>query len=172
MSVLTPTLVGTTAIPYRGKLPCGFMRKVHHRCKDAACPLNHSFVMVFEENVAKAIDSCHRLWEEKDLPLITRRLRVNALTYRLSREDLEYGLVEGDPAAWADLRAIIGEHDRPPVHLSTVGALISFGGSPGSMWLPEGSPVLIPPRAEPDIARREHPSWWDANLESPDDLID
>jgi hypothetical protein len=173
VAVLTPTVVGYTAVPYTGGLPCGYMRLLRHRCKDVTCPLDDYYVMVFEAELAGAIRSCWRLWNAAGQRISARKFAVASSTLRIDDPEMELGLVEGDPRAWVEMRALVGEWDRPIVQMMTVGALLVPKGSPGTVWLPEGSRLDIPAGAEPPETYGDHRTWWDApGLELPDDLID
>lgn len=172
MTALIRAVVGITAMPFTGAVPCGYMREVNHDCEEVSCPLMNSLVMVFDPRPAQAILACRQLWEHDDQEIIIQRLKVTARTLQITNRKLEYGLLHGRPADWAYLRAMIVEHDKPVVQLRTVGALLSFGGSPGEMWTPMGSPMIIPAHAEPQRAELEDRSWWGQGLDHPDDLID
>jgi hypothetical protein len=173
MAVLSPAVVGIVVAPILGKMPCGFMRPIRHRCGDSTCPLNRCFVMAFDPNIKRAIASCRSLWKvDENVQLIYCRLRVNGNTLRIAAPDFEQGLKDGNPADWARLRSQVTEHDGAAMQLTSVGALLSFGGSPGDMWLPEGEVMLLPVGIELERPAVEDESWWDAGAPDPDDLIE
>lgn len=172
MAVLS-TVVGIAVAPFTGEVPCGFMRRIKHRCSDSTCPLNSCYVMAFDYDIKRAILSCRRLWDiGDDVPLIYRRVRVMGDTLRIASADFEEGLASGDPAEWAILRSQAAEHDRPAMQLTSVSALLSFRGSPGGMWALEGDLMYLPAGIAPERSGREHQSWWDAGLPDLDDLIE
>jgi hypothetical protein len=172
VAVLSPSVAGLTAIPHSGSLPCGYQRPIKHQCKDLTCPLNSSLVMVFAPNPARAILACRKLWDARNKPLLLQRFRVIGETFQLSNADTEYGLLENDPRAWTEFRSMVEEQETPAIHLTTLDALVSFVGSPGEMWRPEGLPMPIPPDVGVAKGEFEDESWWPAGAEHPDDLID
>lgn len=172
MSVLSASVVGITARPVTGSLPCGFMRPIRHHCKDVLCPFNLGMVMVFAPDPASAILACRRLWDADGKMILLQRFRVSTETLRIANTEIEEGLLKDNPLYWAYLRSMAREHETAAVLLTNLHALISYAGSPGEMWVPEGDPQLIPASAEPSRPTFEHESWWGLDLEDPDDLID
>lgn len=172
MTVISPTIDGYTAMPLSGVPRCGYMRPIHHHCKDLSCPLNFSLVMVLASGWGPAIEACHRLWDTRDQQLVAQRFTVLAETRQIDNEELERGLLKDDAESWADLRSMVEEHEKPVVHLSNIGALISQAGSPGDIWVPQSPPIELPKNAWPGRPTFEDFSWLDGDLESADSLID
>lgn len=173
MVVLSPSVSGIAVVPYTGKLPCGFMRPSRHWCGDSACPLNDSFLMAFAPRIVPAIVSCRRLWGlDENVPLLCCRLRVLTETVRITVQELEEGVVDGDAVEWDRLRASVNEHERRAIQLTSVGTLISFRDSPATMWHAESPLFLLPAGIELERPTFEHSSWWDAGLPDPDSLIE
>ena len=170
MTVISPAIGGVTARPYTGTPHCGYMRPIGHHCKDLTCPLNSSYVMAFADSVPAAITACRRLWDTEGRVIIAQRFTVLAETLTVSSEPLEEGVLKGDPADWSNFRGLVSEHERPVVHLSTIGALVSQAGTPAEMWVPRGPQMRIPQDAEIGRTTHEHPSW-PPDLEPPWYLI-
>lgn len=172
MTVHSSTISGHTAMPFSGTLRCGYMRPIHHHCKDSSCPLNLSLVMVLAEGLGPAIDSCHRLWDTRDQQIIVQRFKVLADTFQVNNEGLERGLLKDDPESWTRLRSMVEEQQTPILHLSNIGALISQAGSPGHIWVPQSQPLQLPKNPRIGRSSFEDASWLDGDLEPPDVLLD
>jgi hypothetical protein len=130
-------------------------------------------VMAFDKDLAGAIDACRLLWGGEDEQLLVRRLKVDATTLCLANEDLEQGLWKGDQDAWANFHFLVKEHEHcPAFYLTSIGALVTYAGSPGSIWVPQSSPLILPAGAEPVRPAFEDASWLQAQLGDPADLID
>jgi hypothetical protein len=171
MSLVSSAVVGTAAVPFDGKVPCGFMRPTNHKCDDPSCPLDHGYVMAFDREPDRAIVAARALWNSPDTQILIRRFRVAARTYELGNATLEQGLLGGEGSAWSSFRALVKEHEKPVFLLTTISVLFSFGGSPGTMWVPQGASIIIPAHAEPGRPDFQHPSWLPGGLDNPDDLI-
>jgi hypothetical protein len=148
------------------------MRPIHHHCKDLSCPLNFSLVMVLASGWGPAIKACRRLWDTRDQQIVAQRLTVLAKTLQVNNEELERGLLRDDAESWTHLRSMVEEQQRPVVHLSNIGALLSRAGSPGHIWVAESPPVWLPKNVRPGRPPFEDPSWLGGDLEPPDWLID
>ncbi len=171
MTVISPTITGHTAMPYTGAPRCGYMRPIHHHCKDLSCPLQSTMVMVLAPGWGRAIEACHRLWDTRGKQLVGQRYEVRAETYSVNNEGLEDGLLRDDPESWALLRSMVEEQEKV-IHLSNVGALLTPAGSPGEIWVEKSPPVYLPKDARPGRPQFEDGSWLDGDLEPPEFLID
>jgi hypothetical protein len=148
------------------------MRRTNHRCDDPSCRIDTGHVMAFDGSPAKAIVASRDLWGIRDKQTLTRRFAINAETMEIDSEMLERGLFEGSPSAWASFRHIVNnERDVAAFRFTSLGMLFAFAGSPGTMWVPQGAPNLIPAFAEPVRPRWEDDSWLPAELDHPDRLI-
>jgi hypothetical protein len=174
MTVISPAIDGYTAMPFTGTPRCGYMRSIHHHCKDTSCPLNSSLVMVLASGFGPAIEACSRLWDTRDQQLVAQRFTVLAKTLQVNNEDLEEGLLRDSAESWTHLRAMVEDHERPVIHLSNIGALLSRAGSPGNIWVPQSPQLQLPKNARPGRPDFEDLSWLesDLDLDSPDSLID
>jgi hypothetical protein len=173
VTVVSYTVAGMAVVPFTGTTPCGFMRPVRHSCDHEECPLGSSQVMAFDKDLSQAISACQLLWNMKDEQLLVRRFKVTAPTLCLASADLERGLWEGDEDAWANFHGLIEEHELcPAFHLTSIGALVTFAGSPGSIWKPQGRSMILPAGVEPVRPPVEDASWLQAQLDDPADLID
>jgi hypothetical protein len=171
MAEICDWTAGVAAVPRAGKSPYQFKRPTKHACEDPICPIDGGHLTAFDPNPAKAMLVSRGLWEVWNLSTLLCPFTVYGRIVQLANESFEQGVLEEAPSALANFRALLEEHERPLVQLTSMGVVFSPDGSPGELWIPRGGGTTLQAFAEPDRPIIEDDSWMGGKLESVDDLL-